>query len=168
MLIARNAAITLALLSATLVAQQAPTAHLTIKVTDRTGAVIPGARIQIDRTSWQSKIAATTDPNGQASIDLPQGNHAIAISAQGFETSTRQFDVQQGSGQSIVAVLEIGQVSGPPIVAPWPDFPLERPPFTTFIPLRPLQNLAPLPAVKASRSGLFHRNQSKSKPSQTL
>lgn len=147
MFLGRVAAIAFAVVAATLAAQQTQLVHLPIKVTDVTGAVIPGAQIQIDRSSGETKIAVTTDNNGETAVDLSPENHVVSITAPGFASLNKKIELKDGSGQTFVAVLEVGG-GGPCAPNVCVEQPTEIPiefehyPVDADIPLIPLQELA--------------------------
>jgi hypothetical protein len=144
-------AVFVALLSAELSAQPTTQGNLTIQVTDITGAVIPGARIEIDPSASKPGPVLKTDSQGQAVLGLPVGAHTLSITAPGFEKWLRKIEVQSGSRQMLTAKLNIGMVvSGPPIVELLPDLPLAFPE-PIFLPLQPLLNLEPLPSRHARK-----------------
>jgi hypothetical protein len=87
---------------ALLLRAQAPTASLRGTVTDPSGALVPGAVVQLRGNGPERR--ATTDGNGQYSfIALPAGKYTVRIIAKGFTinqkqdfeiTSARTLDVQ--------------------------------------------------------------------------
>jgi Carboxypeptidase regulatory-like domain len=83
---ARIAAIAFALCACTALSQQHEMGTLTVNVTDQTGAVIPGARIVASEEAAGSLFKAVAGPNGQALIDLDQGNYDLKVQASGFAT----------------------------------------------------------------------------------
>ena len=134
MAIARIVAMTLALLPAMLAAQQVQQTPLTIRVTDQTGAVIPGARIQIDPSPGSRKVDTATDRIGEAIVELSPGSHVLSIAAYGFKKWIENIDVQDQPGQSIVAELKVA--SGDPVVIfETPYMPLDRIPIDISITL---------------------------------
>jgi len=137
----RIAAMALAFIAATLSAQQAQVVHLSIKVTDAVGAVIPGARIQNIPLAGETRILATTSNRGEAAIDLPPGNRIISIIAKGFAGRNIKIDPKNGSDQTIWAALEGAPtiVDGVFIGGTYYAIPLEYPPVTAEIPLIPLE-----------------------------
>src|ERR1039458_3839076 len=121
----RIAALAVALLSVELSAQPAAQGHLTIQVTDTTGAVIQGARIEIDQSLPMPGPVLTTDGKGRAVLDLPVGVHTLSIAVPNFKQWTRHIDLQSGISQLVNAKLEIAVVGDPVIVEfSDPDLPL--------------------------------------------
>jgi hypothetical protein len=128
-------------------AQQSSQTHLTVQVTDMTGALVPGARIKIDPTLPSDKSSLVTDSQGRATLDLPPGSYTLSITFTGFKEWTRQVEVQRGSVQVLPATLEVAPTPCDPCgVFVWvPDIPVESPE-PAFLPLQPISNLAPLPS----------------------
>ena len=90
--------IVLALLSWSAFAQ-APTATLSGKVTDQTGAVIPQATVTLSTASG-TRATATTDQLGGYQIQsLPAGSYNVSATAKGFANFSRS-NVALGPGQS--------------------------------------------------------------------
>jgi hypothetical protein len=147
---ARIAAVFVALVCIELSAQPATQASVTIQVTDTSGAVIPGARVEIDPSPSKPESALTTDNLGQAILDLPAGAYSLSISAPGFNKTILKIDVKGGAIQSIMAALKILSYSGPTVVVEGPETPMEAPE-PVFIPLQPLLNLGPLPLKNVKR-----------------
>jgi hypothetical protein len=147
----RIAAVLLAVLCAELSAQSAPQGSLTIQVSDRTGAVIPGARIEIDPSFSKPGILFSTNSQGQSTLDLSEGSHVLSVTAQGFKKWMRSINVQSGSSRMVLAKLEVGEVISPTVADNHPlDIPLGQPE-PAFLPLQPLLNLDPLSLKGAKR-----------------
>src|ERR1700745_1444823 len=69
---------------------QAPTATLAGKVTDQTGAVIPGATVTVTSAAGK-QTTTTTGPEGGFQIDsLAPGTYNVAATAKGFASLARQ------------------------------------------------------------------------------
>jgi|GEM_PF-3149294 len=145
MAVARIAAVFFALLSVELSAQPAPQGSVTVQVTDRSGAVVPGARIEVDPSFSKPGSVFSTDSQGQAALELSEGSHVLSVVAPGFAKWMRSMNVQSGGGQVVTARLELEWAeSGGPIVASPPDIPLGRPEPVFLLP-RPMLVLDPLP-----------------------
>jgi len=81
-------------------------------VTDRTGAMIPGARIEEVEAATRKSRHTQTNANGQFSLSgLPDGEYTVQISAPGFRTSLRAFTLQPRDRAVLAAVLEVGTVT---------------------------------------------------------
>jgi hypothetical protein len=154
----RIAAVVIALLlsvelsAVELSAQPAPRGNVTIQVTDTTGAVIPGARIEVDPSPSKPGSVFETDSQGRAALDLPKGAHVLSITFLGFKRWTRQIDVQGGVSQIVDAKLEVAGTDDPIYVFNWAPYEFSvSSPEPVFLPLQPLLNLDPLPVRKAKR-----------------
>ncbi len=148
---ARIAAIAFTVLSATLVAQQAPTGRLTVRVTDQTGTVIPGAGISVDPTSFGFPSSIKTDTQGSVVLDVPTGSHILEVTAQGFATSRVNADWREDY-QSITVVLIVSNSGcGVCVTVEGPRIPLEPVELADLIPLIPLHTLQSIQA-RAHRS----------------
>ncbi|MGO9797744.1 MAG: carboxypeptidase-like regulatory domain-containing protein [Terracidiphilus sp.] len=139
-------------LSFELSAQPAPQGNVTVQVTDRSGALVPGARIEIDLSASSPNCISKTDSQGRARFDLPTGAHTLSIAARGFKTWTRQIDVQSGTSQPIMATMEVAGSDDPILVVNWAPYELSvSSPEPICLPVQPLLNLDPLPTHKAKR-----------------
>ncbi len=147
---ARIAAVFVALLCVEVCAQPAPQGSVTVQVTDRTGAVIPGARIEIDASSSKPRPFLKTDGQGQAVLNLPAGAHTLSITFPAFKRWTQQIDVQSGINQMVAVKLDLA-TEGFVTVEAISDMPPPNSPETVFLPLKPLPNLNPLPSKSAKR-----------------
>lgn len=150
-------------LSATLVAQQAPTVRLTVTVKDQTGTVVPGAVVSLDPSAPGGLAPAKTYGQGQALLELPQGNHFLRETELGFKISTIKsldldIDPLNGFCRSITVVLHFADSGSPTVeLSPLFQMPLDPPVAAALIPLNAPQTLADLPAVAAPCSALPHR-----------
>jgi len=146
MAVARIAAIVLALCCSTLTAQQAQLVRLSIKVTDVTGTVIPGARIQIDRMSDGAELVATSDRDGKAALNLSPGTHDLTITARLFERWQKHIEVKNAPDQEILAVMEVDctHMICDILVTTGPEMPTtENQLIATDIPLLPTRQFLP-------------------------
>jgi hypothetical protein len=82
-------------------------------VTDRTGAVIPGAKVTVTETQKGTKIETVSESTGQYNVPmLLPGDYEIAVQAPGFKTFTRKgLHVGAGDHPVIDVQLEVGDVS---------------------------------------------------------
>ena len=75
-------------------AAQTTTSTIEGKVTDATGAALPGAEVRVSGTTLAAERAATTDTTGFYRVTaLPAGNYTLAIKAQGFASRTAAFEL---------------------------------------------------------------------------
>lgn len=147
---ARIAALSLALLSASLAGQESSKIQVKVKVFDATGALVSGADIKADSSkNGPSEIAKAND-KGEAILELSVGEHDLSISCPGFFTWTKTVDVQS-SLQSIEVVLDVAGTMDPVVITWSPDVQAEQSLIAEFIPLRPLINLEPLPTLRRKR-----------------
>ena len=82
-------------------------------VTDASGAVIPGATVEVKNLATGAARQATTTDTGSYTItQLPPGHYSITISKQGFATATKA-DVELLVNQDAEAdyTLKVGQVT---------------------------------------------------------
>ena len=109
-------ALGLVLLTAAL-AQQAPKSHVTVQVTDVTGAAVPKALVQIHRANRELEFSSQTDGKGDVNFDLPQGDYELSVTSLGFYFKSRPITVDAAPAQKIAAKLVPG---GCPIPEPCP------------------------------------------------
>lgn len=155
---ARIAAVFVALICLGLSAQLAPQGNVIIQVTDITGAIIPGAsmEIEIDHSPYKPESFLKADGRGQVVLNLPAGSHVLSITAQWFKTWLGSIDVQSGS-QVVTAQLELDpaesgtRVMEEPYFRYDPDLQTKPARFEILIAPRPLLNLDPLPLKSARR-----------------
>ena len=75
-------------------AAQTTTSTIEGKVTDATGAALPGAEVRVSGTTLASERTATTGTNGFYRVTaLPAGNYTLVISAQGFGSRTAALEL---------------------------------------------------------------------------
>lgn len=80
----------------------AAVATVTGTVTDTTGAIIPGAQVQLMDATGALVTSATTDSTGHFRIQPPRtGNYTLTISLEGFQTATQ--------------MVHVGATAGPPM-----------------------------------------------------
>ncbi|MGH9728174.1 MAG: carboxypeptidase regulatory-like domain-containing protein [Candidatus Acidiferrales bacterium] len=79
-------------------------------VTDASGAVVPGAQVQIVNTGTGAANSTTTDDEGKYEFaDLPAGNYRLQIHMNGFQTSVIQGVSLGGGGEQMQnATLQVG------------------------------------------------------------
>ena len=79
-------------------------AGITGSVADSTGAIIPGAAVQLSDASGAVIATATTDGSGNFRIQPPrQGDYTLTISLSGFQTATQTVHV----GAAALAPLQV-------------------------------------------------------------
>jgi hypothetical protein len=144
------AAVFVALLCVELSAQPAPQGNVTIQVTDITGAVIPGASIEIDHSTSNSRPIQETDRQGKAVLVLPIGIHTLSTTFPAFRRQTQQIDVRGGNNPPVVVALEVASGDFVTVEAT-SDMPPSDSPVTVFLPLEPVLNFNPLPLKSGKR-----------------
>lgn len=79
------------------------------KVTDETGAVIPGARITIVNRERGIQQTVTTDATGSFLLrDLPVGTYEVRVSSAGFSEVRRVVEVRLGESSSVSVMFAGG------------------------------------------------------------
>jgi hypothetical protein len=81
------------------------------RVTDATGASVPGATIHLINNATGAERTATSNDNGDWSIpNIPPANYKVSIEKQGFKTSQiPSLDVQIGKTANGSVVLSVGE-----------------------------------------------------------
>ena len=91
----------------------APAAHTALPavsgtVSDATGAIIPGAQVQLLGTDGSVAAAALTDSSGAFRIQPPRsGDYTLSLSLNGFQTLTQPVHAGAGMPQPLSIVLKI-------------------------------------------------------------
>ena len=82
-------------------------------VTDTTGAVIPGAQVEIRNLSNGATRDATTDDKGFYTItDLPPAHYSLKVTSKGFQTLSRpDVELQVSQDAEVNNVLTVGQAT---------------------------------------------------------
>jgi hypothetical protein len=84
-------------------AAQLPTSPVVIRVTDATGAVIPGAQIRLDPAPDPVPASMQTDQKGELSLELKPGNYAMEGNYRGFEKYRGQLGVPGYATEALAA-----------------------------------------------------------------
>ncbi|MBI5086095.1 MAG: TonB-dependent receptor, partial [Acidobacteria bacterium] len=107
-----QALIVLALLALAATAQSI-TGSITGVITDSTGAVIPGATVQVINVDTNIRTSIQTDSGGNyAAALLPRGNYRMEVSAKGFKSLVREGIVLQVQQTARIDMqLAVGEVS---------------------------------------------------------
>src|SRR5438552_3656508 len=94
-------------------AQTVSTAQITGRVTDQSGAVLPGAEIKATQTATGAvRTAVSAEDGGYVLTNLPVGPYTVEVSLPGFRTYVQAGIVLQvGSNPAVNAVLQVGQVT---------------------------------------------------------
>jgi hypothetical protein len=140
-------------------------------VTDPSGAVIPGATVQLVNSVSGFQRTTTTDATGQFSIpNVPFNPYKINVSATGFASLRQDVEIRSSVGISLALVLQVAGASQTVTVESGGDLieddstfhtDVDRDEFTK-VPLESASsNLSSLvtettPGVSADSNGLFH------------
>ena len=81
-------------------------------VSDTTGAIVPGATINVTNTETGLKLAATANDAGEFRVAaVPRGNYKADVSATGFQPQSSTFTVNVASTQTLAFKLAPGTVA---------------------------------------------------------
>jgi uncharacterized surface anchored protein len=95
----------------------AQTGRVRIRVTDVTGAVIPGAVVSLLGPDDKSVRTAQADEVGEIVFTgLPFGDCRFTVVAPGFKTRPLTITIRSGDELKIEAALEVGSMGGGVIV----------------------------------------------------
>jgi hypothetical protein len=123
---------------------QSPSANTWVHVTDPAGSDVSRAWVQFNCQSGDKPFVVSTDHNGIAALNLPQGPCDLSVSGSGFEL-VRESDVE--THPPYAANLEVGltpgYISGPvAVLATFPDMPTGPALLSTpQIPVEPVETL---------------------------
>src|ERR1022692_4638417 len=95
-------------LSAAAFGQHGLSSHLDVHVTDRSGAVVANARIEITASADSLAAVGHTDSRGIAAFDLPAESYELMVIRRGFYFKAQHFALVGSEAQSISALLEVG------------------------------------------------------------
>jgi hypothetical protein len=88
---------------------QPDTARIQGTVRDTTGAVVSGAQTTVTNTDTNISVTATSDDNGNFSVNaLPRGNYKAEVKAPGFESQAQTFTLQVSQVQALNFKLRPG------------------------------------------------------------
>ena len=86
---------------------QAPTATLSGKVTDQTGALLPEAVVTV-RGPDSKPVTSTTGQDGRFDLHaLPPGTYAVSAAADGFRTEEKSISLAAGEHQNVTFALAV-------------------------------------------------------------
>lgn len=94
-------------------AQQNPTIHVTVQVTDVTGAGVPRAAIEMAPSPKSQILTFETDGSGKAEFELPPGNYDLHVKSQGFCPFRRFLEPLNEQNQVVTTKLQIDYCPGP-------------------------------------------------------
>jgi protocatechuate 3,4-dioxygenase beta subunit len=88
-------------------------------VLDMSGAVVPGAQIQVAQVGSEKKSTIRSNETGGFRLDsLARGSYRIEIIAPGFSTFKKQVFLWADREFRFQATLEVGSMGGPIMVEP--------------------------------------------------
>jgi len=95
------------------VRSQTSTATLKGVVTDKTGAVAPGAAVNLTQVSTDTRRTFTTDASGQFTFTfLEPGQYRLEVQSQGFKRFTQEgIKLEVGQLAELAVALEAGNIS---------------------------------------------------------
>ena len=97
---------------AAMAAAQAPAGAVTGIVSDSSGAVVPGVRVNVTSRETQQARSAVADGEGRyAVVALPAGRYGIVAEIDGFKRVEREATVEAGITTTVDVTLEIGSVT---------------------------------------------------------
>mgnify|MGYP001047062146 CR=1 FL=1 len=108
-----TAVLGLLLLLATPVSAQIDTGIISGKVTDPSGAIVPGARVVITQTTTNTESISQTNQDGLFRVpSLRPGPYRVSVTAAGFRAFTRDgLTLRMGENLNVDVTLEVGAVS---------------------------------------------------------
>ena len=81
-------------------------------VSDPTGAVVPGAKVELRSVSSGKTRPATTDPSGQFDFSgLSGGDYVVQVSIAGFKTASSQLTLRARDRAVLSVALSLGRAS---------------------------------------------------------
>src|SRR5258708_1686817 len=93
-------------------AQNATTGEIVGTVTDQTGAIVPGAKIQLRSLSQNEKRETQSSSTGSYRFSLlPPGNYELKVEATDFEGQVRTVEAALGATRTVDVQLSIGSTS---------------------------------------------------------
>ena len=91
---------------------QGTTADIVGRVTDNTGAVLPGATVTVEHTATGDVRTATTSETGDYVFTLlPIGPYSVRIELQGFQTQLARVTLATGDRSRVDGRLQIGTLA---------------------------------------------------------
>src|SRR5690348_16436707 len=102
-----------ALFCATAILCCAQTSSFTGRVSDTSGAVVPGVVVAVTHVDTGVVRKATTSGEGYYTVTLlPQGNYRVGVQAESFRSQVRSGIVlDEGATMRLDFTLEVGQVA---------------------------------------------------------
>ena len=106
------AAAALALMLHTAAFAQVTTADIVGRITDASGAVLPGVTVTVENTGTHDTRVAPTNASGDYTFTLlPIGRYSVKIELQGFTTQTASLALSAGDRSRLDVRLQVGAVA---------------------------------------------------------
>lgn len=81
--------------------------HFAARITDATGALIPGAHVTL--VADGVRLAQTSGPDGAFTLDLAPGLYTATVSCPGFETVTQPVTIPAAESHALTFLLRVAQ-----------------------------------------------------------
>src|SRR5262249_36575533 len=82
------------------------------RVTDQSGAIVPGVKITITNAATnESRSAVTSDTGDYALPQLPPGDYNLTTEMTGFSKVSQRFVLETGQGARVDIVLKAGAIT---------------------------------------------------------
>src|SRR5262245_52464402 len=112
LVICRAAAVLSCLLLATSASAQVTTGDIVGRVTDESGAVLPGATVTIDNAGTHEVRTTVTSATGDYVVNLlPIGSYQVRVELESFRPQESRVDLRSGERIRVDARLAIGAIS---------------------------------------------------------
>ena len=100
-------------LSAASLSAQVVTGAITGRITDTTGAVIPGATVQVQNVETGLSRSVQSDAGGRYVVrNLPVGSYTVTLQQSGFQTVVRSgITLTVGSEVTVNLEMQVGTVA---------------------------------------------------------
>jgi catecholate siderophore receptor len=78
------------------------------RIVDVNNAVVTEAKISLKATAAQSSFSAVTDAYGEFSLEVPEGDYSLTVSADGFARESQRLSVRQTGETPLEISLDVG------------------------------------------------------------
>ena len=82
--------------------------HVTGRIVDANNAVVPGAHVSLKLRACQSTFSTVTDDNGEFSIQVPENDYSLTVSADGFARQSQKLSVKAAGDTPLEISLDVG------------------------------------------------------------
>lgn len=101
------------------ISQTAPeTAKIVVVVEDQSGAVVAGARVEIQPLPPNVQADSATDNRGNLSLVVPLGSYDIAVTKPGFAELEKHIEVRDTAPQTPLIQIRVATYDGPAAIGP--------------------------------------------------